>query len=101
MSRLATLGALAAAVLAVAGCGKTVIDDAKTEATIEQDLERSTGQKVDSVDCPSGVEVTKGATFQCTIVLKNGTREVATLKIRNEDADLSLTKLEQQGKSEK
>lgn len=80
--------------LAATGCGETVIDDAKTEAAIEQNLERSTGAKVTSVECPSGVEVEKDATFQCTVELKGGGGEVATLKILNEDADVAVTKLE-------
>ena len=70
MSWLGRSGAVAA-LLAVAflavGCGETVIDDAKTEAAIEQNLEKSVGQKVSSVDCPSGVEVEAGATFTCTV----------------------------------
>ena len=93
-SRLGALGALAVVAFAASGCGETVIDDAKTEAAIEQNLERSTGAKIASVECPSGVEVEKDTTFQCTVELKGGGGEVATLKILNEDADVAVTKLE-------
>ena len=75
------------------GCGETVIDDAKTEAAIEQNLEDSVGQKVSSVDCPSGVEVEPGETFDCTVSLADGKEETATLKILNEDADVEVTDL--------
>ena len=96
LGRLGSLGMLAAAALALvaAGCGETVIDSAKTEDAVEQNLERSTGRKVSSVDCPSGVEVSKGATFECTVSYAGGERETATLKIRNEDADVALTDLQ-------
>jgi NAD(P)H-hydrate repair Nnr-like enzyme with NAD(P)H-hydrate epimerase domain len=96
MSLLGRSGALAAllvvAFLAV-GCGETVIDDAKTEAAIEQNLEKSVGQKVSSVDCPSGVEVKAGETFDCTVSLAGGKQERATLKILNADADVEVTEL--------
>jgi len=97
MSSLSRFGAfaapLAAAALLATGCGETVIDDAKTEAAIEQNLEKSVGQKVSSVDCPSGVEVKAGATFDCGVSLAGGKQETATLKILNSDADVEVTDL--------
>jgi NAD(P)H-hydrate repair Nnr-like enzyme with NAD(P)H-hydrate epimerase domain len=91
--RTGALAALALTALVAIGCGDTVIDDAKTEAAIEQNLENSVGQKVSSVDCPSGVEVTAGETFNCSIRLAGGKTETATLKILNEDADVEVTDL--------
>ena len=88
----AAIALLAAAVFSV-GCGDTVIDDAKTEAAIEQNLEESVGQKVSSVDCPSGVEVKAGETFDCTVDLAGGKQQTATLKIINSDADVEVTGL--------
>ena len=96
LGRSAVLAALlVAAALSAAGCGETVIDDAKTEAALEQNLQRSTGRKVSSVECPSGVEVKAGQTFRCTIDLAGGGQETATLKILNSDADVEVTNLEQ------
>jgi NAD(P)H-hydrate repair Nnr-like enzyme with NAD(P)H-hydrate epimerase domain len=95
MSLLARSGTLAALILAVflaVGCGETVIDDAKTEATLEENLQKS-GQKVSSIDCPSGVEVKAGKTFDCTVSLAGGKQETATLKIINSDADVEVTDL--------
>jgi NAD(P)H-hydrate repair Nnr-like enzyme with NAD(P)H-hydrate epimerase domain len=80
-------------VAACVGCGGTVIDSAKTEDVLEQEVHRSTGKKVSSVECPSGVEVKAGATFECTVSFAGGKREVATLEIRNSDADVSVTGL--------
>jgi len=85
---------LLAVLLGVAGCGETVIDDVKTEDAIEQNLEDSLGKKVASVDCPSGVEVEQGVSFDCLVSLAGGKRETVTLKIRNEDADVEVTGLE-------
>ena len=89
----AALTLVAFVVVAGTGCGETVIDSAKTEAALEQNLHRSTGKKVSSVDCPSDVEVKAGATFECTVSYAGGAREVATLEIRNSDADVSVTGL--------
>jgi NAD(P)H-hydrate repair Nnr-like enzyme with NAD(P)H-hydrate epimerase domain len=90
---LAAALALAAGAIAV-GCGETVIDDVKTEDAIEQNLEDSLGKKVTEVDCPSGVEVEAGASFDCKVTLSGGKRETATLKILNEDADVEVTDLQ-------
>jgi len=76
-----------------AGCGETVIDSAKAEAALEQNVEQATDRKVSTVDCPSDVEVDAGATFECTVSYAGGEREVATLEIRNSDADVSVTDL--------
>lgn len=94
LCRFAASIGLAAAALFAVGCGETVIDDAKTEAAIEQNLEQSVGQKVSSVDCPSGVEVETDATFECDVTLAGGKQETATLKILNEDADVEVTGLQ-------
>ena len=74
------------------GCGETVIDDTKTEDAIEHNI-GSVGEKVTAVECPSDVEVEKGATFDCTLTLAGGKEETATMKILNEDADIELTDL--------
>jgi NAD(P)H-hydrate repair Nnr-like enzyme with NAD(P)H-hydrate epimerase domain len=92
--RFGALAALALAVFLAAGCGETVIDDAKTEAAIEENLQKSVGQKVASVDCPSGVEVKAGKTFDCTVSLAGGKQETATLKILNSNADVEVTGLQ-------
>jgi NAD(P)H-hydrate repair Nnr-like enzyme with NAD(P)H-hydrate epimerase domain len=94
LGRFAALAVLALAVLAVAGCGDTVIDDTKTEDAIEQNLESSLGKKVTAVDCPSGVEVEAGASFECAVTLSGGKEEIATLKILDEDANVEVTGLQ-------
>ncbi len=94
MSVVGGVGLLAlASVMVAAGCGETVLDAASTEATVEQNVERATGRKVASVDCPSDVEVKKNKTFECIVSFENGKDAVETLKIRNEDADLSVIDL--------
>ncbi len=92
MARLVAILALAAA-LAVSGCGDTILDTAGTEETLQQDIETSLKKKVSSVDCPSDQKVEAGATFTCQVNLAGGKEETATLKIRNEDADLSVIDL--------
>lgn len=89
--RLGLLLGFVVAALLVAGCGETVIDSTKTEEALQANLSKSLGEKVSSVDCPSDVEVEKGATFTCSVKLAKGAEQTATLKILNEDADVSVT----------
>ncbi|HEY5941367.1 MAG TPA: DUF4333 domain-containing protein [Solirubrobacterales bacterium] len=86
--RIAVLGLLVCAFLA-AGCG-TVVDPVKLEDTIQADLEDSIHVKIREVDCPSDVSVDPGATLTCEVIFSDGERKVATLKIRNKDADISM-----------
>lgn len=92
--RPGALAALAAAALLASGCGGTVIDDVKTEDAIKQNLESASNKKVTAVECPSGVDVEAGASFECTVTLAGGKQEEASLKILNEDADVELTGLQ-------
>lgn len=93
LGRSGAIAALLAVVFLATGCGETVIDDAKTEAAIEENLQKSVGQKVSSVECPSGVEVKAGKTFDCTVNLAGGKQETATLRIINSNADVEVTDL--------
>lgn len=85
--------ALAGAAIALLGCGETVLDSAKMEDQLKASLPSSLGEKVTSVDCPSGVEVEKGTTFECTVKPEKGAEQVATIEIRNQDADTSVINL--------
>jgi hypothetical protein len=94
LHRHRALPALLVVIAALAvGCGGTVIDDAKTEGAIQHNLETSLDKKVEGVDCPSGVDVEAGETFECAVTLRGGKEETATLKILNEDADVELVEL--------
>jgi len=77
----------------LAGCGDTVLDPAKTEDAIEADLETSFHAKIKAVECPADQKVEPGSTFTCTVEYANGEQATATLKIRNEDADVSFVGL--------
>ena len=87
------LAVLAVLAFAASGCGETVIDTTKAEDTIQADVEKSRGEKVESVDCPQP-EVDPGATFDCTVNYPGGKQATITLKIRNENADLSTVGFE-------
>jgi hypothetical protein len=78
--------------LLIAGCGDTVIDAAKTEDTVKASLESKNGldRRLTAVHCPGGVEVTPGASFQCSLEFPGGQTGTAVLKIRTSDADLNL-----------
>lgn len=96
MSLLSRSGALTALVLVAFlafGCGGTVIDLSKVEDQIEANVENTQKTKVSSVDCPSGVEVKAGASFDCAVTLTSGKQQTVTLKILNSDADVEITSL--------
>ena len=97
MSLPGRLGALVALLLAAflaAGCGETIIDLSKAEDQIKASVEESPGAKVETVDCPSDVEVEPKAKFTCTVRLSEGRTATVTLLIRDEDANLSILKLQ-------
>lgn len=96
--RLTALALLAPALLALAACGKTIVDLNKTEDQIQAEAEkRSPDAKVSSVECPSDVEVEPGREFTCTVRLAGGRTETAKLRIRDEEANLTLLSLQADG----
>jgi Domain of unknown function (DUF4333) len=92
LGRSGAIAALLAAALLAIGCG-TAIDSSKEEALIEENLHSTQGQKVASVECPSGVEVEAHKTFKCEVKLADGTRETVTMRIVNSDADTEIANL--------
>jgi hypothetical protein len=81
--------ALLCALFALYGCG-TVVDQEKLQDTVQASLEDSIHEKIKKVECPSDQSVDPGATFTCDVIFSDDRREVATLKIRNEDADITM-----------
>jgi hypothetical protein len=78
--------------VALYGCG-TVVSREKLQDTIQSSLEKSIHEKIKSVECPSDESVDPGATFTCDVIFSDDKREVATLEIRNKDADISMVGL--------
>ena len=93
MSRIAVIAVLVVAGVLVVGCGDTVIDNTKAEDAIQRNLESSLHHSVTSVSCPSNQKVDPGTTFACTVDFAGGKQAVATLKILNKDADVSIVGL--------
>lgn len=100
MSYLRTLTALAAIgvlALVVAGCGGgTDVDFTKASETVRASLESDRegfGAAIENVDCPQGVAVEPGTTFECTVRYPDGKVAYALLKIRTDEADLNLESL--------
>jgi chromosome condensin MukBEF MukE localization factor len=79
--------------VALSGCG-TVVDREKLQDTVQASLENSIHEKIKDVECPSDESVDPGATFTCDVIFSDDRREVATLKIRNSEADISMVGLE-------
>jgi len=91
--RLCFLGFAAIfAVVALPGCG-TVVDKVKLQDAVQASLEDSIHEKIKKVECPSDQSVEPGATFACDVVFADDRREVAILKIRNKEADISMVDL--------
>ena len=70
-----------------------MVDREKLQDTVQASLEKSIHEKIKAVECPSDQSVDPGATFTCTVTFSDDRREVATLKIRNKDADISMVGL--------
>ena len=85
---------IAALAVFVAGCGGTTVDPVKLEDTLQASLEKSFHEKITSVDCPSGQDVTPGATFTCEVTFSDHKRKAALLEIRDKEADLTTLGLE-------
>jgi hypothetical protein len=90
--RVFPLIALVIGLVVLSGCG-TVVDQVKLEDTVQASLEDSIHEKIKAVDCPSDQSVDPGATFTCEVTFADNRREVATLTIRNKDADISMVGL--------
>ncbi|HSK49202.1 MAG TPA: DUF4333 domain-containing protein [Solirubrobacterales bacterium] len=84
---------LAAFALLAAGCGETVIDDAKAEDAIQDSVEKSIDAKVNSVDCPADVEIVAEETFDCTVDLADGRQATALLRILSDEGDVRIVRL--------
>ena len=91
-AQLVATAAFALAVLGVAGCGETVIDDVKTEEAIETEPQKSSHKEVKAVECPS-VERSRPARPSSAPSLAGGEEETATMKILNKDADIEIADL--------
>jgi hypothetical protein len=96
LSRLKISGAmaisLAAVVFIAVGCGGTVIDNTKQAEALEANLKHN-GEKVTEVECPSGVKVEKGTTFECSVKLEKGEEQTAELEVVNSNADVHVIDL--------
>src|SRR3954466_8432162 len=84
--------ALVFGAVALYGCG-TVISQEKLQDTAQSSLENSIHEKIKKVECPSDQSVDPGATFTCDVIFSDDRREVAIMKIRNEEADISMVGL--------
>ena len=73
----------ACALLAVAGCGS--IDASKTEKAVRDEIARSIGAKLRSVECPEDIPLERGRNFVCTAMGADGTR-VAVPVTQTDDA---------------
>ena len=83
IARVALVCAAALSAALLAGCGGKVIDDAKAEEFIRQDL-AGVGVEVESVSCPAGVEVAAGTDFECD-VSADGERAVVQMRIVDDE----------------
>jgi hypothetical protein len=90
---VASVAVIVIAALTISSCGDTVIDDGKAEDAVQADVESQLGVKVASVECPTGVKVEAGRTFECVVTIESGDRAKAVLRILNSDADVHFIDL--------
>ncbi len=72
----ARLGALLVASLLLAGCGQVVtVREAQLEEDINRQLEHTSGNAPDGVDCPGDLEAEDGNQIRCTVTRGDKQRE--------------------------
>ena len=74
-------------VSALAGCSENV-DDEKVEEFLLDNAQAPA--LIESIDCPSDVEVDEGATFDCEVHTRGGGLETSTLRQVDDDGDIEL-----------
>jgi hypothetical protein len=81
-------------VLLLAGCGE--IDEQKAESLVRevwaevQERDRKAPDVVE-VDCPVGVQIEAGKTFECDLEFDDRSKGVATLKMTDDEGKIELT----------
>jgi hypothetical protein len=83
--RRARYFAVTAGVLALAGCGDTMLDNEELEAEIIPAIERQTGTKNVDLSCPDDVKAETGATFECDVTAQGGIE--AKVEVTQKDDD--------------
>lgn len=79
--RAALVPILAAAAIAVAGCGKSTIKESGAEKAVSQVVSKQSGFHPTDVKCPSGVEAKVGTSFDCHFTGPEPKPYTATVKI--------------------
>jgi len=74
-------------VSALAGCSEN-LDDEKVEDFLLDNAQ--VPALIESVDCPSDIEVDEGATFDCEVHTRGGGLETSTLRQVDDDGDIEL-----------
>jgi hypothetical protein len=77
---------LVLALFAVSGCGDRNVDSAKAEAFARKAIKPAPRR----VDCPVGVKVEKGKSFDCYVVGTDGARSMITLHIADDDGNVRV-----------
>jgi hypothetical protein len=95
--RFGALAALALAAALAVGCGGVNLDAGKEQDQLKEYVENVKGTKVSAVECPSGVEVKAGNTFECSFTLQGGEAGTVSVKILNSDADTAVTDIKSGG----
>jgi Domain of unknown function (DUF4333) len=87
------IAALSVVLLALSGCGETVLDNQKLEETLPHDLRSSVPEPIKSASCPSDIKVEKKKKFECEIVLKSGKKDTVKLEFLNDEADYGVVSI--------
>jgi uncharacterized protein DUF4333 len=72
---------------ALAGCGKTTIDQGRAESFVRSYFTPDAR----SADCPDGVEAKNGKTLVCTVVSTDGQRFRVTAHVVDSDGRLRIS----------
>jgi NAD(P)H-hydrate repair Nnr-like enzyme with NAD(P)H-hydrate epimerase domain len=86
--RRAALSIAVLSIVPLAGCGTKQLDTSQIESQLKTKIGAQTPVK--SVDCPSSVDVKKGATFDCTLTSGSGKKYTLTVEQTDENGHVQV-----------
>ena len=88
---IGVLGLLLVVVGAVRILTPNEIDSAKAERFIQDSFVEEQGAEVRSVDCPEGVDIEAGKTFDCTVEFTDRTTQRVALEMLDDEGAVRTT----------
>jgi len=84
-------GPLLVTAVLLASCGETTIDAAKGEKFIRGVVTEQAGVRVAAVACPDGLKARAGATFNCTVTGRDGSKGAVVAHQKDDKGNVNVS----------